>query len=92
MSNDSHIHTYISLRIIQVHNTGRKLSSLESIPLPTSLEELRDVSQQLACIAESLLIHQEHQPISSALQDLSVLVQGQIERAVDLNDRLCVTT
>lgn len=73
-----------------MRNTGLRLSSIESIPLPTSLEELRDVSRQLADIAKSILDNQGQYDISTALEDLSAMIQSQIEKAVELNDRLYV--
>lgn len=79
-----------SKKLSAVHNTDQRLSAIESLPLPTSLEELRDVSLQLANIARSILTHQEHHPINKALEELSAIIESQIDRAVDLNDQMRV--
>lgn len=73
-----------------VRDTENRISSLESLPPPISLEGLRYVSLQLANIARSVLAHQEHNLINKALEELSVIVENQIDRAVDLNDRMYV--
>lgn len=81
---------------IIVTDTGGRLSSLESAATPTPLEQLRDMAQlrdlswQLAGIAKTILEQQEQNPISTALEEISTMIQSQIERAFDLNDRMCV--